>query len=66
MVAQSAGIVFTFDPHTLYSLDELREGLLGIVELPPFVDRLGLRNRRMFRDPLWDWESLEASGGRST
>lgn len=53
--------MFTFDPNTLYSFPELRERLEGIVSLDTLLDRLGLRDRRNFRDALWGWEVLEAS-----
>ena len=49
------------DPNTLYSLNGLREMLHGIVELDTVLDRLGLRDRRVFRDAIWGWEILEAS-----
>ena len=49
------------DPNTLYSLDELREKLHGIVELPTLLDRLGVRDNRVFRDAIWGWEILDAS-----
>jgi hypothetical protein len=50
-----------FDPDTLYSLDELRERLAGAIELPTLLERLGLREKRIFRDALFGWEILEAS-----
>lgn len=50
-----------FDPNTLYSLDELRERLAGIVELPTLLDRLGLRDRRVFKGAVWGWEVIEAA-----
>jgi len=50
-----------FDPNTLYSLDELRERLTGIVELPTLLDRLGLRDRRIFKQAVWGWEVIEAA-----
>jgi hypothetical protein len=55
--------VFKFDPDTLYGLEELREQLSGMVELTTFLDRLGLREKRVFRDALWGWEILQAARG---
>lgn len=49
------------DADTLYSLDELREKLAGIVELPTLLERLGLRDRRVFRDAIFGFEILEAA-----
>jgi hypothetical protein len=53
--------MMSFDPNCLYSLDELRERLAGIVELPTLLDRLGLRDRRIFKGAVWGWEIIEAS-----
>lgn len=50
-----------FRPDTLYSIVELRSLLHGTVELDTLLDRLGLRDRRVFRDALWGWEILEAA-----
>lgn len=53
--------MIAFDPNTLYSVDELRHALQGTVELPTFLDRLGLRDRRVFKGAVWDWEIIEAA-----
>ena len=50
-----------FDPNTLYSLAELKKRLRGVTELPTFLERLGLRHNRVFRDSLWGWEILDAA-----
>ena len=55
------GIVH-FCPHTLYSLEQLGRMLEGVVDLQTFLARLGLQNRRVFRDAAWGWEILEAAG----
>ena len=49
------------DPDTLDSLNELEKLLGGIVALPTLLERLGLRDGRVFRDALWGWEILEAA-----
>lgn len=51
---------FQVDPHALYSLDELRDLLRGLVEMDTFLDRLGLRDRRIFRNCLTGQEILAA------
>lgn len=58
--------MFKVDPETLYSLEELREKLHGIVELPTLLKRLGLKEGRVFRDAIWGWELIEASKRSST
>lgn len=52
---------FTIESNTIYPLDWLRERMHGIVGLPTFLERLGLRERRVFRDAIWGWEIIEAS-----
>ena len=52
---------FRIDPDTLYPLGWLRERLKGIVELPTLLDRLELRDRRIFKGAVWGWEILEAA-----
>lgn len=52
---------FVIEPDALYPVDWLRERLHGIVELPTFLDRLGLRDKRVFRDAVFGWEVIEAS-----
>lgn len=54
-------MMIVIDPNALYSLDELREMLDGMVKLDTFIDRLGLRNNRVFRDSVWGFEILEAA-----
>ena len=49
------------DPNALYSLSELEEELRGIVELPTLLDRLGLRQKRIFRNGVFGFEILEAA-----
>ncbi|NQU41823.1 hypothetical protein HQ520_00960 [bacterium] len=49
-----------FEPNALYTLKELEERLHGLVELPTFLERLGLRDNRVFKQALWGWEILEA------
>ena len=51
----------TFDKSTFYPLDELREMLHGSVGLNTFLDRLGLRNSRVFKGGVWGFEVLEAA-----
>ena len=53
--------MFTIEPNTLYSLDEVAELLPGKMTLATLLDRLGLRDRRVFRDGLWGWEIIEAA-----
>ncbi len=48
-------------PNTLYTLNDLDELLRGHVELSTFLERLGLKKDRVFRDAVWGWEILEAS-----
>ena len=50
-----------FNPDTLYPLSEVEEMLEGVVTLGTFLDRLGLRERRVFKSGLWGWEVLEAA-----
>ena len=50
-----------FNPDALYPLSEVEEMLEGVVTLDTFLDRLGLRERRVFKSALWGWEVLEAS-----
>ncbi len=57
----NAKIMLHLDPHTLYSLDELAALLPGKMTMATFMDRLGLRDRRVFRDALWGWEVLDAA-----
>ncbi len=57
---QLRAMAFLIDPNALYSLRELEKGLRGIVELPTFIDRLGLKGRRVFRDALLGAEILRA------
>lgn len=49
------------DPDTLYRLEDLEELLRDHVELPTFLDRLGLKKDRVFRDAIWGFEILEAA-----
>lgn len=51
---------FSVDPNALYGLEWLRERLRGIVELPTFMQRLGLRDKRIFRDAVTGREILDA------
>lgn len=51
--------MFQVDPNTLYSLKELSKALDGLVSMPTFIDRLGLRDHRIFRDAVFGWEILE-------
>lgn len=53
--------MFKIDPDTIYSLDEIGKLLDGIVSLPTFMDRLALRDVRVFRDAVFGWEILRAS-----
>ena len=50
-----------FRPDALYSLDEVAAMLEGVVALGTFLDRLGLRERRVFKSALWGWEILDAA-----
>lgn len=50
-----------FDPNTLYSIKELAEALHGVVELATLLERLGLRENRVFRDAVWGWEIIDAA-----
>lgn len=52
--------MISFDHDALYSIEDLREMLHGVVELPTFLERLGLREKRVFRDAVWGSEILEA------
>lgn len=53
--------MFQVDPNTLYAVSELEAQLSDIVHLRTFMDRLGLRSTRLFRDAIWGWEILEAA-----
>ena len=53
--------MFRVEPNTLYSLDDLKKSLGGLVGLRTFLHRLGLRDRRVFRDAVWGFELLEAA-----
>ena len=57
------GVMVKIDADTLYSLDDLRSMLRGVVELGTFLDRLGLRKERVFRDAIWGSEILRAVEG---
>lgn len=45
----------------LYRLQDLEEILRDHVEISTFLERLGLKRQRVFRDAIWGWEILEAS-----
>ena len=53
--------MIVFKPDALYPLSEIEEMLEGTVTLDTFLDRLGLRERRVFKSALWGWEVLEAA-----
>lgn len=53
--------MFKIDANSLYSLRELESALDELVSLPTFLDRLGLRDHRVFKDAIWGWEILVAS-----
>ena len=53
--------MFKIDPDTLYSLEDLREQLHGLVELPTLMERLGLREGRIFKGAVWGFEILKAA-----
>ncbi len=53
--------MFEIKPNSLYSLDELAELLPGKMTLATLLDRLGLRDRRVFRDAVFGHEILEAA-----
>ena len=59
--SQPASGFVCFHPHALYSLNQLKHMLHGIIELSTFLDRLGLRRHRLFRDAVWGWEILSAA-----
>lgn len=48
-----------FEADALYRLGELEDMLKGYVELPTFLQRLDLKQNRVFRDAIWGWEILE-------
>ncbi len=50
-----------FDEDTIYSMPELEGMLADIVGMDTFLDRLGLRERRLFKNAVWGWEILEGS-----
>ena len=53
--------MFKVDPHTLYAMKEIEESLQGIISPVTFLNNLGLRNRRVFKEALWGWEIIEAA-----
>ena len=55
--------MFEINPNAIYSLDELREKLDGIVSLPTLLKRLQLRESRVFKGAVFGWEIIEASHG---
>jgi len=52
--------MFKIDRDTVYSLDEARELLHGLVELDTLMERGGLKDGRKFRDALLGEELIEA------
>ena len=42
-------------------MDELEETLEGVVSLYVFLENLGLKKARIFRDAVWGWEILEGA-----
>lgn len=53
--------MFRIEADCLYSLKELESALDGLVSVATFIDRLGLRDHRIFRDAVFGWEILETA-----
>lgn len=53
--------MFKVETDSLYSLTELEAHLYGLVSIATFLERLGLREHRVFRDAVWGWEIIDAA-----
>ena len=59
--AKSRNKSFAIDPDTLYSMTDLEGRLDGLIGLDTLLNRLRLRNGRVFKGAVFGFEILEAA-----
>lgn len=58
--------MITFDETTLYSLDELKDSLTGVMSIRTFLDALDLNGNRVHKSAVWGFEIIAAAKNASS
>ena len=53
--------MITFEPNSLYSMDEIKAALDGLMGLRTFMDTLDLNGNRVHRSAVWGFEIIAAA-----